>query len=526
MASGARHGMRTVVLVPRREHPERDLLWEWCKARWQRILPDYPIYEGHHNDGPFNRAAALNTAARLAGQWDLAIVIDADIFIRASQVKKAVATAAKTGHVTWAHRRWRGIRDDWTGRIVRDGRDFGPEIDREDMDVLVERTNPISWSCCIVIPRAVWDDMGGFDERFRGWGFEDMAFQSLVCGLYGWERIEGDVYHLWHSRTVNGSGRAAKAGGEYTAEAITNARLGRRYMLALRRDKKLHDRPGLPTSEEERLRDIANLERDDMKLDARARALRLPDWSNWWPTLEELRDGWKAEQAAQTTPTVTVVVHTGGSEESWAARSAYLRRSLVSLNEQIAGPIVQRVVYSDWAEHRGELEAIAHEHGFYVAGEGHHGYTGSMRRMWTYLQRRAKGEFIFATEDDFLYPEPVDLVPMILTLKDDPKLAQVALLRDAFYQDEKETGGVLGWPDPAFTLVGTNGTSRLEHRLFWTANPSLFRKSITDRPWPIGHHSETLFGKQLVDAGFRFAFWGNRVELTKHIGAVRAGTGY
>jgi hypothetical protein len=518
--------MRTVILVPRRAHPERDLLWEWCKARWESLFPDWPIYEGHHDDGPFNRSAALNTASRLAGAWDLAIVIDADIFIRASQVRKAVATATKTGKVTWAHRRWRGIREDFTQRIVRDRRDFGPEIDREDMDILVERTNPISWSCCIVIPRAVWDDMGGFDERFRGWGFEDMAFQSIVCGLYGWERIEGDVYHLWHSRTVNGSGRAAKSHGEYTPEAITNARLGRRYMVALRRDHALHDRPGLPASEEERQRDIANLLRDDAKLDMLSKTLRLPDWREWWPTLEELRDGWKAERDARDRGSVTVVVHTGGAEEAWPERSAYLRQSLASLNEQITGPIIQRVVYSDWAEHRDELVEIAQEAGFYVAGDGHHGYTGSMRRMWTYLAKRAKGDYIFATEDDFLYPEPVDLGPMIETLKDAPQLAQIALLRDAFYQDERETGGILGWPEPAFTKVGQNGTSRLEHKLFWTANPSLFRKAITDRPWPVGHHSETLFGKQLIDSGMVFAFWGSGEELTKHIGQVRAGTGY
>jgi hypothetical protein len=219
-------------------------------------------------------------------------------------------------------------------------------------------------------------------------------------------------------------------------------------------------------------------------------------------------------------------VHTGGAEEAWPERSAYLRQSLASLNAQITGPIVQRVVYSDWAEHREELVEIAQEAGFYVAGEGHHGYTGSMRRMWAYLQKRAKGDYIFATEDDFLYPEPVDLGPMIETLKDAPHLAQIALLRDAFYQDERETGGILGWPKPAFTKVGQNGTSRLEHKLFWTANPSIFRKSLTDRPWPVGHHSETLFGKQLIDAGLRFAFWGDHQELTRHIGEVRAGTGY
>ena len=520
--------MRTVLLVPRRAHPERDKLWEWAKGRWEKYHPDWAIYEGHHNDGPFNRSAAVNRAARLAGDWDLGIVIDADIFIRQSQVKAAVKVAKATGKVTWAHRRWRGIHQDWTNRFLNDQRDLGPELAGHDLDIYVERTNPISWSCCIVIPRPVWDDLGGFDERFRGWGFEDMAFQSVICGLYGHERIEGDVYHLWHARTTDGSGRAAKSAAGYTAEAVTNARLGRRYMVALRRDHALHDRSDLPTSEEERERDIANLLRDDAKLDVHAQRHGLPDWSDWWPTLEELRDGWKAVQETVQAGPVTVVVTSGGPAEKWPERSEYLRRSLASLTENVRGPIVQRVVYSDWpAEITPELSSIAQEFGFYVAGEGNHGHTGMRSRMWNYLSKRAKGEFIFATEDDFLYPAPVDLVPMIETLRDDARLVQIALLRDAFYQDERETGGVLGWPEPAFTRIGTNGTSRMEHRLFWTNNPSVFRKSLTATPWPIGRHSETLFGKQLLrDQRVRFAFWGSGEELTKHIGEVRAGAGY
>ena len=405
-------------------------------------------------------------------------------------------------------------------------RDFGAELDREDMDILVERTNPISWSCCIVFPRPVWDDLGGFDERFEGWGFEDMALQSVVVGLYGHERIEGDVYHLYHPRSEERivAGHPATTA---TREYAVNARLGRRYMVALRRDHALHDRPGLPASAAERDRDIANLIRDDRTLAAKVAHFNLPDWSDWWPTLEELVEGAKAHIAERAIGSVSVVVHTGGAPENWPARREYLRQSLTSLNANITGPIVQRVIYSDWGDAAPDLPDIAAEYGFYVAGEGHHGYTGSMRRMWSYLAKRAKGDYIFATEDDFLYPQPVDLEPLITTLRDNSYLAQIALLRDAFYQDERETGGILGWPEPAFRKVGNNGTTRLEHRLFWTCNPSVFRRSITARPWPHGKHSETLFGKELMaNQNTRFAFWGGGEELTKHIGAVRAGVGY
>ena len=96
--------MRTVLLVPRRDdRGQRDALWRWCKARWERYFGDIPIYEGYHDEGPFNRSAAVNTAARMAdadGRWDLGIVIDSDVFLKVSSVRAAIDTAARTGKVT------------------------------------------------------------------------------------------------------------------------------------------------------------------------------------------------------------------------------------------------------------------------------------------------------------------------------------------------------------------------------------------------------------------------------------------
>jgi hypothetical protein len=516
--------VRTVFLVPRRrDGGPRDAIWKYCRARWEQYFPDVEIFEGHHDDGPFNRSAAVNRAAEEAGTWDLGIVIDSDVILSVDQVRKAIEKASRTGHVTWAHRRWRGVTESWTNRIVADRQDFGPQLDRDAIDLIVDRTNPLSWSCCIVIPRAVFDDMGGFDERFRGWGFEDMAFQSVVCGLYGYERINGDVIHLWHPRSEE---RITPGKPRLTAtpDYVTNARLGRRYMVALRRDYALHDRGDQPASEEERQRDIRNLVADDQKYEATVAALRLPDWSQWWPTLEELRDGAKAARGQGSVPPLTIAVRTGGAAEAWPVRSEYLRRSLASLTENVTGNVIQRVIYSDWdSEFTEQLQAIADEQGFYVVGGGHHGYTESVRRLWQYLQKRARGRYIFLAEDDFLYLRPVVLDPMVETLQRNGNLRQIALLRGPAYPREFENGGILGWPEDSFTRQG----DRLEHRNFWTMNPSVFDVAVTETPWPKQASSERVFGDVLLrDQDARFAFWGAGEPWLEHIGEVRAGGPY
>lgn len=436
---------RAVFLVPRRkDRGHRDELWAYCRARWERYFPEVPVIEGHHDDGPFNRSAAINRAAEQAGDWDVGIVIDSDVMLGVAQVSAAIE-GARQGRVTWAHKRWRGFTEAWTDRlIIKDRKDFGPELDRDEIDLYVDRTNPVSWSCCIAIPRATFDHLGGFDERFRGWGFEDMAFQSIIVGLYPWGRVQGDVIHLWHPRSEE---RIVKGRGRNTAspEYVTNARLGRRYMVAARRDHGQTDRL-TATDAEEMARDIGNLQHDDEAYGPIARQHGLPDWDGWWPTLEELRDGARDHRAgAGVLRTVTVVVHTGGEPDKWVDRSAYLARTLQSLTKNVTGPIVQRVIYSDWGnEHLPELQRLAERYGFYVVGPAANlGYTASMASMWRYLRDRAKGTFVFAAEDDFTYDRPVDLAPMIRTLDDNGHLRQIALLRHPAYPREHEAGGVL-----------------------------------------------------------------------------------
>ncbi len=531
--------MKVVILVPwRSDDSERAAVWKVCRARWEALFPDWPLFEGRSPDGPFNRSAAINDAARQAGDWDVAVVIDADVMLREGNVREAVKRAAKTGKVTWAHRRWRAISEEATKRLTRPDRAWAEAmlgkggIERSDLDadvdLIIEKTTRISWSCCIAIRRDAWDTIGGFDERFAGWGFEDIAFQAASGGLVGWDRVEGDVLNWWHPR-VPGAGRADKTGSAYTAQALVNGRLGMRYMVALRRDHRLTDRPD-PAGDDEIARDIRNLERQDEEFAKDQHPRDRAVWEGWWPTLEELVAGAQDMTIGKVSeaPTVTVVMHTGGTPDRWPDRREYLVRSLASFEEQVTGPIVQRVIYDCWGdpEIRAELQELAPA-GWYVAGpDARPDFTGSMSAMWRYLSRRAKGEYVLQVEDDFEYIRPVELEPMIAVLRHEPHLAQMALLRDACYPDERDTvaiGNILGWPRPAFTFR----EGWFEHRQFFTLNPSLFRTSLTERPWPMGHHSETLFGKGLLrDPRVRCAFWGEGDEWIRHLGTVRAGVGY
>ena len=89
--------MNVVILVPRRGgYPDRDRLWAFCRTWWLNDFPDWEIHEGEGPEGPFCRSHAINEAATKAGDWDVAVIIDADVLLDPHAVRAAVDLAVAT----------------------------------------------------------------------------------------------------------------------------------------------------------------------------------------------------------------------------------------------------------------------------------------------------------------------------------------------------------------------------------------------------------------------------------------------
>lgn len=182
------------VLVPRRpDNGPRDKVWEFARPYWETIGP---VFEGHHLDGPFNRSAAINTAARAAGDWDVAIIIDSDVIVPPNQVSAAVEFVERTGAPAIAFKIRTEINEQITAKI----------LDFQDVEWgrLPEKVLRNSCSAANVIRRDLWDAIDGFDEGFVGWGWEDVAFMYATQTISGQRtvRIPGTLWHLWHPRTT------------------------------------------------------------------------------------------------------------------------------------------------------------------------------------------------------------------------------------------------------------------------------------------------------------------------------------
>lgn len=268
--------MNTVILVPRRDdNGPRDELWAWCKAWWEREQSHMPIIEGYHTEGPFNRSSALNRASALAGDWDVAVIIDSDVICNADRVKEAVEIAHETGTMVLPH----SVRKDLNPRgslLIRQGFDGSWErhVGRQ---YSAENGHP-SVSSVVVVPRRLWDTIGGFDEAFRGWGFEDTAFAACAETFGGITRMDGEVWHFWHPTATEG-----KRG---TRTWSFNSAKGQRYRAAIGNPEAIRalQSEGQPASAGEGIPRILHRvvpERTSTEVE------------KWWRTFADLHPDWE-----------------------------------------------------------------------------------------------------------------------------------------------------------------------------------------------------------------------------------------
>lgn len=156
------------------------------------------------------------------------------------------------------------------------------------------------------------------------------------------------------------------------------------------------------------------------------------------------------------------------------------------------------------------------------------GFAGAIAEGWARVKQTGC-EWVLHWESDFVPIEPVPMAKLVALLMRRPHLAQVSLLRQPWNERERAAGGIVA-ADPAdFTDCHDGEASWVEHRRYFTTNPSVYSVSLCSLGWPEAPESEGRFTHRLLtDPSLRFAIWGARDDPPRvmHIGEQRAGHGY
>lgn len=193
------------VFIPWRDSgvPERQRSMVYVKNHLENIL-DTEVHFADGSKKQFSLAAARNNAIYQAKSMGakIAVICDADTILEKEAIVDAVFHIKKFNSIVVPFKFSRYLTEASSKAVLEEN------ANPYDVEVM----HIFDWSVGAAIISSVdeWERVGGQDERFTGWGFEDVAF-AIAAEKMGNKpiKINGIMNHLWHPEPIK-TGKAYK----------------------------------------------------------------------------------------------------------------------------------------------------------------------------------------------------------------------------------------------------------------------------------------------------------------------------
>lgn len=234
------------LLIPfSSDNPDRQRAFEWLTTYWRNELPHSEIVVGHSTSEIFCKAEALNDAvSRSRGR--VLVVLDADTYMPGEVINDTADKILENiDNRLWyvPYRYLYRLTKEVTEEILSsDPTDplripFPPPPEYIDNPGHIIKYGHRYGAMITMFPREAFDELGCFDERFKGWGGEDIALVRALDTLWGKHKtLNGPVFHLWHP-FIGKDHRTRMWEGQTSANS--NAKIVNEYHKATRHPKKM-----------------------------------------------------------------------------------------------------------------------------------------------------------------------------------------------------------------------------------------------------------------------------------------------
>lgn len=187
------------VAIPwRADHGIRSKIFDWTVSRYRALFGDVEICLGDSLEEPFNRAASRNLAVAKSSH-DIIVLADADTPPMPA-LTEAVRIVREGASWAYPYEWYHSLNEQQTGWVLASDPASPLSVPSGlGKCEFVMR----SWAGAICISREAYNLVGGHDERFCSWGYEDTVFSVAATAILGAaERVSGPIHHLWHGRPL------------------------------------------------------------------------------------------------------------------------------------------------------------------------------------------------------------------------------------------------------------------------------------------------------------------------------------
>lgn len=186
----------------------RRKVFKWVLKYWKHELPNAEIIVGRSKSIPFCKNEALNDAFRRS-TGKVIVMMDADAYIDGSIIEDCADKILENldNHLWFVpYRRLYRLNKETTEKVINSDPndpfifDCPPTLDEiEDDSESRSGYGHRYGAMCQIYPREAIETLGCYDERFTGWGGEDVSILRALDTLYGKHKTTNNcIYHLWH----------------------------------------------------------------------------------------------------------------------------------------------------------------------------------------------------------------------------------------------------------------------------------------------------------------------------------------
>ena len=167
----------------------------------------FPVVLGEH-DGPGLNISAMRNAGVAKAVTDVVILLDADFYPQRHVLTAGAKAAMRDGKVHHLAKRLIYLDEIGTQGLLKTG-EF-----RRGRVISRSKSAPGGYTA---FTREAWETVGGYDEAYVGWGYEDRDFNRRAAATVGLAPGVGECYHLWHPPAARGKLTAANKARYYAA---------------------------------------------------------------------------------------------------------------------------------------------------------------------------------------------------------------------------------------------------------------------------------------------------------------------
>ena len=183
--------MSVAVLIPFVSEDKDRIAAFKAVCKWWKDNFGFQVVKGIAD--PYTKGAALSDAAARA-RADIYCIADADCILQEPWRITEIVKAIEAGQFEWAvpHGKVHRLTEEATN-------DYYARGDCDITDIHYPPYTGCKGGGLVVLSRRAWEEVGGIEPRFVGWGGEDVAFGYALELLVGKPHIgNGRLIHLWH----------------------------------------------------------------------------------------------------------------------------------------------------------------------------------------------------------------------------------------------------------------------------------------------------------------------------------------